>query len=160
MSIALRPSSRNSFCSALETELPLFGYDIMQVRARFGRIPAFFLLFACAIAAAPALAATAPASPVPPIRADQARANQGQNVTVRGVVRDAHRDARLGSYLDFDSSGPSPLFAGYIPKGNEAQFPSFEKLRGHEVELTGTIRIRDGYPIIMMTNASQLRIVR
>ena len=47
-----------------------------------------------------------------------------------------------------------------IPKGNEHLFPSFAELRGHEVELTGIIRMRDGYPIMMMTDGSQLRVLR
>ena len=97
---------------------------------------------------------------MPPLRADQARANQGQNVTVQGTAADIHRDQRFGIYLDIDSNGPSPVFAGYIPKGNEQQFPDVESLRGHVVSITGVIRIRDGYPIIQMTDASQLRVLR
>jgi hypothetical protein len=126
-------------------------------------IPMFFLAFAvlaAPAALAPVMAATGVASPIQPLRADQARANEGQNITVQGMAADIHRDQRFGAYLDIDSHGPSPVFAGFIPKGNEGQFPAIENLRGHVVAITGVIRIRDGYPIIQMTDASQLRILR
>jgi hypothetical protein len=127
-------------------------------------IPMFFLAFAvmamaAPVALAPAMAATGVASPLQPLRADQARANEGQNITIQGMAADIHRDYRFGTYLDIDSHGPSPVFAGYIPNGNEGQFPAIESLRGHVVSITGVIRIRDGYPIIQMTDASQLKIL-
>src|ERR1700743_3119379 len=111
-------------------------------------IPALFL----ALLAVPAWAATGIPSPFPPLRADQARANEGQNIIVEGIASDIHQDYRFGTYLDIDSHGPSPVFAGYIPKGNEGQFPDIETLRGHVVRITGVVRIRDGYPIIQMTD--------
>jgi len=123
-------------------------------------IPMFFLVFGMVLLAAPAFAATAPASPLPPIRAGQARANQGQNVTVQGVASAHLADARLGFYIDLDGNGPSPIFAGYIPNENLQQFPPLQTLNGHVVQITGTIRMREGYPIIIMTDASQLRVVR
>ena len=121
----------------------------------FRTIAMVFLGFAVL---APAFAV--PRSPLPPIRADQARANTGQNVTVRGVVQGNHRDHRLGQYLDLDSTGMLPVFAGYIPVGNQGQFPAFEELKGREVEMTGTIAMRHGYPIMFLTNKTQLRVVR
>jgi hypothetical protein len=121
-------------------------------------IPLFFLLSGLALP--PAFAATVPASPFPPIRADQARANEGQNVTVQGVATAHLADARLGYYIDLDGNGPSPVFAGYVPNENLQQFPPLQTLDGHVVAITGIIRVREGYPIITMTDASQLRIVR
>jgi hypothetical protein len=119
----------------------------------------FFLAFALVALTAPAIAAIGLPSPFPPLRADQARSNQGQLVTVQGVAAGTHRDQRFGIYLDIDSKGPSPVFAGFIAKGNEQQFPAIESLRGHVVAITGVVRIRDGYPIIQMTDGSQLHIV-
>ena len=123
-------------------------------------IPMFFLLFGLVVLALPAPAAAAPRSPFPPIRADQASANKGQNVIVQGVVTSERANGRQGYYINLDSTGPSPIFAGYIRDENLKQFPPLESLDGHTVTITGMVQMREGYPIIIMTNASQLRIVR
>jgi hypothetical protein len=118
----------------------------------------FFLAFGLVLLAAPLFAAT-PASPFPPISAAQALANKGQNVTVEGVAS-THIDSRLGSYIDLDGKWPATHFSAYIPDGNEQQFPPLHSLEGHVVDITGTIGVRRGIATIIITDASQLRIVR
>ena len=118
----------------------------------------FFVAFALAAPAAPAFAATGVASPIPPISVDQALANKGQNVTVEGVAS-IHRDSRLGTYVDLDGRWPATHFSGYIPSGNEHEFP-LDGLEGHVVDITGTIAVRRSIPTIIITNGSQLRVVR
>ena len=71
-----------------------------------------------------------------------------------------HIDSRLGSYIDLDGQWPATHFSAYIPAGNEQQFPALASLTGHVVDITGTIGIRRGIPTIIITDASQLRVVR
>jgi hypothetical protein len=120
----------------------------------------FFLLFGLVLLAAPAVFAdTGVVSPVPPITPAQALANKGQNMTVQGVAF-IHRDSRLGSYIDLDGQWPNTHFSAYIPTGDEHEFPPLQSLKGHVVDITGTIGIRRSIPTIIITDASQLRVVR
>jgi len=121
-------------------------------------IPMFFLAFGLVALAAHAFAAPS-VSPFPPISAAQALANQGQTVTVEGVAS-IHQDSRLGSYIDLDGQWPATHFSAYIPDGNEHVFPPIQSLVGHIVDITGTIGIRRGIATIIITDASQLRVVR
>jgi hypothetical protein len=121
-------------------------------------IPMFFLAFGLVALAAHAMAAP-PVSPIPPISAAQALANKGQTMTVEGVAS-IHTDSRLGSYVDLDGKWPATHFSAYIPDGNEHVFPPLGSLEGHVVDITGTIGVRRGIATIIITDASQLRIVR
>jgi hypothetical protein len=121
-------------------------------------IPMFFLAFGLVALGAHAFAAVL-ASPFPPISAGQALANQGQTVTVEGVAS-IHQDSRLGSYIDLDGKWPATHFSAYIPDGSEHVFPPLPSLVGHVVDITGTIGARRGIATIVITDASQLRVVR
>jgi hypothetical protein len=119
-------------------------------------IPMFFMAFGLVVLAAHAFAVP---SPFPPISAAQALANKGQTMTVEGVAS-IHTDSRLGSYVDLDGSWPATHFSAYIPSGNEHEFPPLPSLEGHVVDITGTIGVRRGIATIIITDRSQLRIVR
>jgi hypothetical protein len=121
-------------------------------------IPMFFLAFGLVALAAHAYAAPT-ASPFPPISADRALANKGQTMTVEGVAS-IHTDSRLGSYVDLDGKWPDTHFSAYIPDGNEHVFPPLPSLEGHVVDITGTIGVRRGIATIIITDGSQLRVVR
>lgn len=108
----------------------------------------------------PATAAAQPASAFPPIKPEQARSNEGQNVVIEGIasVHDAQR--RLGWYIDLNGAGSSSPFAGYIPDEDKSQFPNLSDINGKTVDITGVVQFRNGKPIIKMSDAHQLRVVR
>jgi hypothetical protein len=112
------------------------------------------------VAVAPAVAHAQLASPFPPIKPEQARSNEGQNVVIEGIARVHVAERRLGWYIDLGGTGPSSLFAGYIPAENKKQFPNLSELDGKTVDITGVVQFRNSKPIIKMTDAHQLHLVR
>lgn len=111
-------------------------------------------------ALAPTVAFAQPASPFPPITPEQARSNEGDNVVIEGIARVHAAERRLGWYIDLNGTWPSSPFAGYIPDENKSQFSNLSMINGKTVDITGVVQFRNGKPIIKMTDAHQLRLVR
>jgi len=108
------------------------------------------------VLASPAFAQ--PSSPFAPLAPDQARSNIGQNVVVEGTAHVRDADGRLGVYVDLDHRSDGTTFAGYIPNENLAVFPDLRAVEGRRVDITGVVQIRkEGFPIIIMTSADQLK---
>jgi hypothetical protein len=111
-------------------------------------------------ALAPATAYAQPASPFPPITPEQAKSNEGENVVIEGIAKVHAAERRLGWYIDLNGTGVSSPFAGYIPAGNKRQFPNLSRINGKIVDISGVVQFRNSKPIIKMTDAHQLRVVR
>jgi hypothetical protein len=113
-------------------------------------------LTALLLLATPALAQ--PASPFAPLAPDQAGSNVGQNVVIEGTAHVRAADGRLGVYVDLDHGANNTAFAGYIPNENLAVFPDLKSMEGRRVDITGVVQIRkEGFPVIVMTSADQLK---
>jgi hypothetical protein len=110
------------------------------------------LLIAAAViglfAAIPASAALAP------ITASQSLQNIGQCVAVEGVASVRPDPQRFGTVIDID--GEHSSFLGFIPKGNEAQFPQLASLNGQQVRITGVVHTYLGRGEVSLADAAQL----
>lgn len=109
-----------------------------------------------ALLATPAFAQ--PSAPFAPLAPEQARSNIGQNVVIEGRARVRDAGGRLGVYIDLGHGGGSENFAGYIPNENLAVFPDLRRVDGRMVDISGVVQVRkEGFPIIIMTQAYQLK---
>jgi hypothetical protein len=108
-------------------------------------------LFAAAAIAALAVPAYAALSP---ISSDQSLQNIGQCVAVEGTAS-VHKDPqRLGTDIDLDGAHSS--FLGYLPPGNERQFPDLARLDGQKVRITGVVHTYLGRGEVAITSLPQL----
>jgi hypothetical protein len=103
---------------------------------------------AAAVFAVPAYAALSP------ITSTQSLQNLGQCVAVEGTASVRKDPQRLGTDVDVD--GEHSSFLGYIPPGNERQFPDLESLNGQQVRITGVVHTYLGRGEVRIANKPQL----
>lgn len=109
------------------------------------------LLAAAAITTVFAVPAYAALSPITPA---QSLSNIGQCVAVEGTASVRKDPQRLGTDIDVD--GEHSSFLGYIPPGNERQFPDLSSLNGQKVRITGVVHTYLGRGEVRITNRPQL----
>jgi len=109
------------------------------------------LLAAAAVTAVLAVPAYAALSP---ITSDQSLQNLGQCVAVEGTASVRKDPQRLGTDIDVD--GEHSSFLGYIPPGNERQFPDLDSLNGQKVRITGVVHTYLGRGEVRIANKPQL----
>jgi hypothetical protein len=87
----------------------------------------------------------------------EAKAHFGQVVTVEGAVSDVYT-ARSGvTFLDIGGAYPDNAFAAVIFTDDAGKFPDVEKLKGKIVDITGSIRLYQGRPEIILNDPAQIR---
>jgi hypothetical protein len=101
-----------------------------------------------AVLAVPAYAALSP------ITSAQSLQNLGQCVAVEGTASVRKDPQRLGTDIDVD--GEHSSFLGYIPPGNERQFPDLDSLNGQQVRITGVVHTYLGRGEVRIANRPQL----
>lgn len=89
-----------------------------------------------------------------PITSQQALSNIGQCVAVEGVASVRPDEQRFGTIIDID--GEHSSFLGFIPKGNEGQFPQLASLNGQQVRITGVVHTYLGRGEVSLADAVQL----
>ncbi len=99
-------------------------------------------------AALPASAALAP------ITASQSLQNIGQCVAVEGVASVRPDPQRFGTIIDID--GEHSSFLGFIPKGNEGQFPQLASLNGQQIRITGVVHTYLGRGEVSLADGAQI----
>jgi hypothetical protein len=107
------------------------------------------------------VSAQSPAPPSRRITPEQAQGSQGQSVTVEGVasLSDAHGMPE-GTFIRLSTTGRGAAFAGYVAAGNYNRFPDLRDLDGRVISITGVVETTSTIPIIRLTSADQIRIVR
>jgi hypothetical protein len=111
---------------------------------------AVWIALLAAVAAAPASAAViAPAA---------AKAHAGQSVTVEGLVSEVHT-ARSGNetFIDMGGAYPNQAFTAVIYQPNMAAVGDVSGLAGKTVDLTGTVQLYQGKPMMLITSRRQIR---
>jgi hypothetical protein len=84
-------------------------------------------------------------------------AHVGQTLTVTGTVDEVFQDRRSGTiFLDMGGRYPSSRFTGVIFRESADDFPDINALEGRKVGLTGTIRLYNGRPEIVLRDAGQI----
>jgi len=109
------------------------------------------LLAAAAVTAIFAVPAYAALSP---ITSDQSLSNVGQCVAVEGTASVRKDPQRFGTDIDVD--GEHSSFLGFIPQGNEKQFPDLDSLNGQKIRITGVVHVYLGRGEVQITNLPQL----
>jgi DNA/RNA endonuclease YhcR with UshA esterase domain len=89
------------------------------------------------------------------IAAQDAAAHIGQSITVEGIVSDVHVADRV-TFVDLGGRYPNEDLTGVIFSENYGAFPDVTKLQGDTVDITGTVRLYDGRPEIILTSADQI----
>jgi len=107
-----------------------------------------------AVAAAAAIFTVPAYAALSPITSDQSLQNLGQCVAVEGTASVRKDPQRLGTDIDVD--GEHSAFLGYIPAGNERQFPDLDSLNGQKVRITGVVHTYLGRGEVKITNLPQL----
>jgi DNA/RNA endonuclease YhcR with UshA esterase domain len=108
------------------------------------------LAFCFALAIVPALAET--------IRPAEARRNVGKNVTVEGIVSEVHHAASgRVTFVDMGGRYPNNTFAGVIFSDDADKFPDMDSLGGKTVDVTGTIKLYNKRPEIILNEAGQIK---
>jgi len=124
------------------------------------RISTLAVAFALGSATAPVLAATAP-MPAPPqtIVAAEAKAHVGQTVVIDAIVGGVHRAASGRTVLiDMNGRFPNNALTAVIFQSDVTKFANLEALSGKPVRITGTIKLYNGRPEIVLNNPSQLKL--
>ena len=110
-----------------------------------------------AVAALTGVAGVAHADPLTP---EDAAKHVGQEATVCGLVAGAKyaQEIRGGlTFIDFSKPYPNSPFTAMIFAADRAKFGTPEKtLQGKQVCVTGTIRIYQGKPEIILSEPKQL----
>jgi DNA/RNA endonuclease YhcR with UshA esterase domain len=110
----------------------------------------FVLALVLAFASTPALAETIVPSDAPRY--------VGKSVTVEGVVSEVHHAASgKAIFIDIDGRYPNNRFAGVIFADDAARFPDVDSLEGKTVDITGTIKLYQGRPEIILNESTQIK---
>ncbi len=110
---------------------------------------AVVLVLGLALTAAPALAET--------IAPNEAQGHVGQTVTVEGVVSEVHTAASgRATFIDMGGRYPNNSFTVVIFSGNASKFPNLDALIGKTVDVTGSIRLHNGRPEIILNDPGQI----
>jgi hypothetical protein len=119
-----------------------------------------FRKISCAGALVLLLAPAAGVAQTRPISPQQAMGDQGQKVTVEGVANVSEAEGLPGLFVRLNAKGSSTPFAGYISTGNEDKFPDIHALEGKTVDITGVVETSGSVPIIRISSAGQLKVIR
>ncbi len=91
------------------------------------------------------------------VPANQAQAHVGQVVTVKGAVSGIHKSNSGATFLDIGGQYPNNAFAAVIFKDDAGKFPDVGAFGGKTVEVTGSIRLYQGRPEIILNDPAQIK---
>jgi RecJ-like exonuclease len=81
----------------------------------------------------------------------------GKEVEVRGRVVSVTTSPLGTTFINFGREYPNQTFAGYIAAGSRiAADQRLTTIQGETINITGTIRLRDGKPEIEIVSANQI----
>jgi hypothetical protein len=92
------------------------------------------------------------------IQASEAKANIGTNAVVTGKIAEVNKTEKLVR-LNFENPFPKQTFTAVIFADKMSLFSEVEKLKDKTVEVSGKIVAYRERPQIVLTNASQLKVV-
>ncbi len=87
----------------------------------------------------------------------QAQAHTGQVVTVEGAVSEVHTASSGVRFLDIGGRFPNNAFAAVIFKDDASKFSDLDAFAGKTVDVTGSIRLYQGKPEIVVSDPAQLK---
>jgi DNA/RNA endonuclease YhcR with UshA esterase domain len=103
-------------------------------------------------------ATSALAQQVQVIAPNQAAANVGRRVTVEGAVSAVHHSASgKVTFIDIGGRYPDSAFTAVIFADDDAKFPNVDALEGKTIDVTGTVKLYQGRPEIVLNDAAQVK---
>jgi DNA/RNA endonuclease YhcR with UshA esterase domain len=103
------------------------------------------------LSATPALAETIPPS--------EAQAHVGQTATVEGIVSEVHHaTSGRATFIDMGGRYPNNVFTAVIFADDAPKFPDVDSLQGKTIDITGTIKLYNKRPEIILNDAEQIKI--
>lgn len=91
------------------------------------------------------------------VPANQAQSHVGQVVTVEGAVTGIHKSNSGVTFLDIGGQYPNNAFAAVIFKEDADKFRDIGAFGGKTVEVTGSIRLYQGRPEIVLNDPTQIK---
>jgi DNA/RNA endonuclease YhcR with UshA esterase domain len=107
------------------------------------------LLASLLLCAAPAWAA--------PISPTDAKNYVGKSVTVEGIAS-VHTTGSGMTFIDLGGKGKGAPFTGVIFKDQASVFSNVSSYEGKTVDVTGTVKLYDGSPEIVLDKPDQLSV--
>ena len=95
-----------------------------------------------------------------PLTPQQALGQRGQNIVVEGRASITDALGLPGIFIRLTGPGSNVPFIGYIETSNQAQFPNPRELEGRTVEMSGVVETSGSIPMIRLTSADQIKIIR
>jgi DNA/RNA endonuclease YhcR with UshA esterase domain len=101
-------------------------------------------------------AASASAQTITP---SEARSHIGEHVTVEGIVSEVHHAASgRATFINMGGRYPNHLSNGVIFERDAPKFPGVDSLQGKSVGITGTIKVYNQMPEIILNDAEQIKV--
>jgi DNA/RNA endonuclease YhcR with UshA esterase domain len=95
---------------------------------------------------------------VPLYSADEAKHHAGEYATVKGTVYQVFVSKKGTVFLNIDGVYPNNPFSAVIFKGDAVDFPGVNSYEGATVEITGTIKLYQGKPEIILKSPKQIKV--
>jgi len=92
------------------------------------------------------------------IAPDEAGAHAGERVTVKGAVSAVHIAGSGVTFLDIGGNFPNNAFAAVIFKDDVGKFRDLDLFTGKTVEVTGSVRLYQGKPEIVLNDPAQIKL--
>jgi DNA/RNA endonuclease YhcR with UshA esterase domain len=86
----------------------------------------------------------------------EAGKHAGEKATVTGKIEDVHRAQGGSIFLNMGGKHPNEEFVAFIPAKYAEKFADVEKNDGAVVTVSGEIKMHEGKPEIVVTEASQI----
>lgn len=99
------------------------------------------------------LTASAAAETIP---AGQAASHVGQRVTVEGNATSVYTSRGGTMFIDVDGRYPNQAFVAVVFKSDTAAVGDLSSLQGKKVDITGTVKLYNGKPEIVVSARSQI----
>jgi exonuclease VII large subunit len=109
------------------------------------------------VGVAVALALTAASARAETVAADQAQAHVGQVTTIEGAVSNVYTTRSGTTFLDIGGRYPDNRFTVVIFKDDAGKFPEVTALAGKTIDVTGSIRLYQGRPEIILNDPAQIK---
>jgi DNA/RNA endonuclease YhcR with UshA esterase domain len=92
------------------------------------------------------------------VQPGDAAKNVGKSVTVEGTVNEVHH-AASGKVIFVDMGGkyPNNTFAGVLFPDDAPKFPEIDSLEGKIIDISGTIKLYQGRPEIILNDPAQIK---
>jgi DNA/RNA endonuclease YhcR with UshA esterase domain len=89
----------------------------------------------------------------------ESRSHVDEHITVEGVVTEVHHAASgRATFINMGGRYPNHLFNAVIFADAAPKFPNVDTLQGKTIDITGTIKLYNKTPEIILNDAEQIKV--